>query len=71
MGLHASELFSPHAQYSTDRDHGQHLEFKNMVKTFHEAGIGIVLDVVYNHTCEGDHRGPIYSYKGLGSEAIT
>jgi glycogen operon protein len=38
-----------------------------MVKAFHEAGIGIVLDVVYNHTCEGDHRGPIYSYKGLGS----
>jgi isoamylase len=60
-------FFSPHAQYSSDRDHGQHLEFKNMVKAFHEAGIGIVLDVVYNHTCEGDHRGPIYSYKGLGS----
>ena len=38
-----------------------------MVKAFHEAGIAIVLDVVYNHTCEGDHRGPIYSYKGLGS----
>jgi len=60
-------FFSPHEQYSSDRDHGQHLEFKNMVKAFHEAGIGIVLDVVYNHTCEGDHRGPIYSYKGLGS----
>jgi isoamylase len=60
-------FFSPHAQYSSDRDHAQHLEFKNMVKAFHEAGIGIVLDVVYNHTCEGDHRGPIYSYKGLGS----
>jgi isoamylase len=60
-------FFSPHAQYSSDCDHGQHLEFKNMVKAFHEAGIGIVLDVVYNHTCEGDHRGPIYSYKGLGS----
>jgi isoamylase len=60
-------FFSPHAQYSSDRDHGLHLEFKNMVKVFHEAGIGIVLDVVYNHTCEGDHRGPIYSYKGLGS----
>jgi isoamylase len=60
-------FFSPHAQYSSERDHGRHLEFKNMVKAFHEAGIGIVLDVVYNHTCEGDHRGPIYSYKGLGS----
>ncbi len=60
-------FFSPHAQYSSDRDHGQHVEFKKMVKAFHNAGIGIVLDVVYNHTCEGDHRGPIYSYKGLGS----
>jgi glycogen operon protein len=38
-----------------------------MVKAFHQAGIGIVLDVVYNHTCEGDHKGPIYSYKGIDS----
>jgi isoamylase len=60
-------FFSPHAQYAGTRDDAQHLEFKNMVKAFHEAGIGIVLDVVYNHTCEGDHRGPIFSYKGLGS----
>jgi isoamylase len=60
-------FFSPYAQYASSRDDEQHLEFKNMVKAFHDAGIGIVLDVVYNHTCEGDHRGPIYSYKGLGS----
>jgi isoamylase len=60
-------FFSPHAQYASDHYQDQHLEFKHMVKAFHEAGIGIVLDVVYNHTCEGDHRGPIYSYKGLGS----
>lgn len=61
-------FFCPHLEYCGDhRDDAQHLEFKNMVKAFHEAGIGIVLDVVYNHTCEGDHRGPIYSYKGLGS----
>jgi glycogen operon protein len=38
-----------------------------MVKAFHAADIGVVLDVVYNHTCEGDHRGPIYSYKGIDS----
>jgi glycogen operon protein len=38
-----------------------------MVKAFHQAGISIVLDVVYNHTCEGDHRGPIYSFKGFDS----
>jgi isoamylase len=60
-------FFSPHAQYASDQNLEEHIEFKNMVKAFHEAGIGIVLDVVYNHTCEGDHRGPIYSYKGLGS----
>src|ERR1700737_2345332 len=61
-------FFAPHAQYaSTRRADEQHLEFRNMVKAFHEAGIGVVLDVVYNHTCEGDHRGPIYSFKGLDS----
>jgi isoamylase len=60
-------FFSPHAQYASNPEDEEHFEFKNMVKAFHEAGIGIVLDVVYNHTCEGDHRGPIYSYKGLGS----
>src|SRR5437667_3279461 len=38
-----------------------------MVKALHQAGIGVVLDVVYNHTCEGDYKGPIYSYKGLDS----
>jgi glycogen operon protein len=43
----------------------QHLEFANMVETFHRAGIAVVLDVVYNHTCEGDHTGPIYSFKGF------
>jgi isoamylase len=60
-------FFAPHAQYaSTQADH-QHLEFKNMVKAFHQAGIGVILDVVYNHTCEGDRRGPIYSYKGFDS----
>ena len=59
-------FFSPHAQYaSTCDDDGQHLEFRNMVKALHQAGIAVVLDVVYNHTCEGDHRGPVYSFKGF------
>ena len=59
-------FFSPHALYaSTCDDDGQHLEFKQMVKTLHQAGIAVVLDVVYNHTCEGDRRGPIYSFKGF------
>ena len=60
-------FFAPHAQYASccDDDDGQHLEFKNMVKAFHKAGIFVVLDVVYNHTCEGDHVGPTYSFKGF------
>jgi isoamylase len=59
-------FFAPHAQYaSASGQDDQRVEFQNMVKAFHEAGIGVVLDVVYNHTCEGDHRGPIYSYKGI------
>jgi glycogen operon protein len=59
-------FFAPHAQYASSvDDDGQHLEFKNMVKAFHKAGIAIVLDVVYNHTCEGDHVGPTYSFKGF------
>ena len=59
-------FFSPHAQYASTLDEdGQHLEFKKMVKALHQAGIAVVLDVVYNHTCEGDHRGPVYSFKGF------
>ena len=58
-------FFSPHAQYASGDDDGQHLEFKSMVKAFHKAGIFVVLDVVYNHTCEGDHVGPTYSFKGF------
>jgi len=61
-------FFAPHAQYaSTQRDDDLRIEFKNMVKAFHQADIGVVLDVVYNHTCEGDYKGPIFSYKGLDS----
>ena len=63
-------FFAPHAQYASTRDDdGQHLEFREMVKALHRAGIAVVLDVVYNHTCEGDHRGPIYSFKGLSGAA--
>jgi isoamylase len=60
-------FFAPHAEYASTGPDNEHLEFKSMVKAFQQAGIGIVLDVVYNHTCEGDQRGPIYSYKGFDS----
>ena len=58
-------FFAPHAQYGSCGDDEQHLEFKSMIKALHKAGIAVVLDVVYNHTCEGDHLGPTYSFKGF------
>ncbi len=63
-------FFAPHAQYAARaEDDEQHLEFKNMVKAFHKAGIFVVLDVVYNHTCEGDSSGPVYSFKGFDASS--
>lgn len=59
-------FFSPHHDYH--RGHSiaaQHNAFRDMVKALHAADIEVVLDVVYNHTGEGDHTGPIYSYKGI------
>ena len=59
-------FFAPDAQYASSlEDDEQQLEFRNMIKAFHKAGIAVVLDVVYNHTCEGDNRGPTYSFKGF------
>jgi len=59
-------FFAPHHGYASSKDLcGQLDEFREMVKALHQAGIEVLLDVVYNHTCEGDERGPIYSYKGI------
>jgi isoamylase len=59
-------FFSAHHTYASRRQPCQeHEEFRCMVDALHEAGIEVILDVVYNHTAEGDHRGPTYSYKGL------
>ncbi|MEZ6120044.1 MAG: isoamylase [Pirellulaceae bacterium] len=59
-------FFSPHHAYATDPNAcEQHNEFRTMVKALHAEGIEVILDVVYNHTCEGDHRGPTYSWKGI------
>ncbi len=61
-------FYSPHHAYSTRPGAcQQQQEFRAMVKALHAAGIEVILDVVYNHTCEGDHRGPIYSFKGIDS----
>jgi glycogen operon protein len=61
-------FFAPHHGYAMRKDAGAyepHLEFREMVRAFHEAGIEVILDVVYNHTCEGDEHGPNYSFKGI------
>ena len=57
-------FFAPHHEYGSRLDE-QHHEFRAMVKALHAAGIEVILDVVYNHTAEGDQRGPIYSFKGI------
>ncbi len=59
-------FFSPHNQYSTNQSScEQHSQFREMVRELHCAGIEVILDVVYNHTGEGDHRGPTYCYRGI------
>ena len=53
---------------ATGKEHGQVGEFRDMVKAFHRAGIEVILDVVFNHTGEGDDRGRTFSYRGLDNE---
>jgi glycogen operon protein len=63
-------FFAPHHAYaSTDDPIGAINEFRDMVKALHRAGIEVILDVVFNHTGEGGHEGPILSFKGLENRA--
>src|SRR5665647_411095 len=69
-GYNTIGFFSPHNAYSSTGDRGQQVqEFKGMVRTLHAAGIEVILDVVYNHTAEGNHLGPTLSFKGIDNEA--
>ena len=69
-GYHSIGSFAPHAEYSSAGDGGgQVAEFKAMVKALHAAGLEVILDVVYNHTGEGNHLGPILSLKGIDNRA--
>jgi isoamylase len=62
--------FAPHAEYAATGHRGEQVrEFKGMVKALHRAGIEVILDVVYNHTAEGNHLGPIFSMKGIDNRA--
>ncbi|OLT16392.1 glycogen debranching enzyme GlgX [Serinicoccus sp. CUA-874] len=65
-GYNTIGFLAPHNGYSAYGHRGQQVtEFKSMVKTLHEAGIEVILDVVYNHTAEGNHLGPTLSFRGI------
>jgi isoamylase len=69
-GYNTIGFFAPHNAYSSSGDLGQQVqEFKGMVKNLHAAGIEVILDVVYNHTAEGNHLGPTISFKGIDNAA--
>ncbi|GLZ36399.1 glycogen debranching protein GlgX [Actinokineospora sp. NBRC 105648] len=69
-GYNTIAFFAPHAEYASQTAQGaQVAEFKAMVRTLHEADIEVILDVVYNHTAEGNHLGPTLSMRGIDNEA--
>ena len=69
-GYNTIGFFAPHNGYTAYGADGQQVqEFKAMVKAFHEADIEVILDVVYNHTAEGNHLGPTLSFRGLDNAA--
>ena len=65
-GYNSIGFFAPDIRYATSSDRAHHVwEFKTMVKALHNAGIEVILDVVYNHTGEGNHLGPTLSFRGI------
>lgn len=65
-GYNSIGFFAPHSEYASDKRPGAAVpEFKQMVKAFHQAGIEVIQDVVYNHTAEGNHFGPMLCFKGI------
>jgi glycogen operon protein len=69
-GYNSLGFFAPDIRYASGRGAGDQVrEFKTMVKALHEAGIEVILDVVYNHTAEGNHLGPTLSFRGIDNAA--
>lgn len=69
-GYNTLSYFAPDIRYSSSRRTTDHVfEFKSMVRKLHAAGIEVILDVVYNHTAEGNHLGPTLSFKGIDNTA--
>jgi len=68
-GYSSIGYLAPHSDYATDSAGEQVSEFKEMVKALHRAGIEVILDVVYNHTAEGNHLGPMLAFKGIDNRS--
>ena len=69
-GYNTFGFFAPENNYASSTAPGDAVaEFKQMVRTYHEAGIEVILDVVYNHTAEGNHMGPTIAFRGIDNEA--
>jgi len=69
-GYNTIGFFAPHNDYASAGQTGQQVnEFKAMVRTLHQAGIEVILDVVYNHTAEGNHLGPTLCFRGIDNAA--
>jgi isoamylase len=69
-GYNTIGFFAPHNGYSSSGQRGEQVqEFKAMVRALHQAGIEVILDVVYNHTAEGNHLGPTLSFRGIDNSA--
>jgi glycogen operon protein len=69
-GYNSIGYFAPHGEYSSSGQDGEQVqEFRDMVRTLHQSGIEVILDVVYNHTAEGNHLGPTLSFKGIDNAA--
>jgi glycogen operon protein len=68
-GYSTMAFFAPHPGYCVCPEAGQHVrEFRDMVKALHKAGISVILDVVFNHTDEGNHQGPTFGFKGIDNK---
>ena len=65
LGLRAGFVLRPPPGLQLAPRPGRSIEFRDMVKALHRAGIEVILDVVFNHTAEGDHRGPTFSFRGI------
>lgn len=68
-GYSTMSYFAPHPNYCVDPEAGQHVrEFRDLAKALHKAEISVILDVVFNHTDEGNHQGPVFSFKGIDNQ---